>query len=228
MSHRLRPRYDRITALFLSTGVTAFALLCGLGVFDSTTVSSAAAASPRSTRTLAAMLGAPKAEHADHAADATLKKVPAKPRAKSRTTSDATPAPDVALPADSGDGKRVVFDMSAQRVWLVGEDDEVERSYLVSGSVTDNLNPGQYAVYSKARWAVGVDDSGAMQYFVRFTRGDHAAIGFHDIPESNGEPLQTEDQLGTPQSHGCIRQARPDAIELWNFAPVGTHVDVVA
>jgi hypothetical protein len=133
-----------------------------------------------------------------------------------------------AVPADSGSGRRVVFDMSDQRVWLVDPGDKVRRTYLVSGSLTDNLKPGTYAVYSKSRWAVGVDDSGVMQYFVRFTRGDNAAIGFHSIPTKNGRELQTRAQLGTPQSHGCIRQALPDAILLWNFAPVGTKVVVTA
>ena len=68
-----------------------------------------------------------------------------------------------------------------------------------------------------------------MKYFVRFTEGDNgAAIGFHDIPVDDGELVQTVDQLGTPQSHGCIRQEREDAIALWEFAPVGTEVDVIA
>jgi lipoprotein-anchoring transpeptidase ErfK/SrfK len=41
-----------------------------------------------------------------------------------------------------------------------------------------------------------------------------------------GERLQTTAELGTPLSHGCIRQARPDAKALWRFAPVGTTVVV--
>jgi lipoprotein-anchoring transpeptidase ErfK/SrfK len=139
----------------------------------------------------------------------------------------ATPAP-ATVPDGTGWGKRIVFDISDQRVWLVDPGEEVRRTYLVSGSVTDNLRPGTYAVYSRSRWAVGVDDSGVMQYFVRFTRGDNAAIGFHSIPTKNGRALQTRAQLGTPQSHGCIRQALPDAITLWNFAPVGTKVVVTA
>jgi lipoprotein-anchoring transpeptidase ErfK/SrfK len=123
-----------------------------------------------------------------------------------------------------------VFSQSSQRVWLVGASgDDVQRSYLVSGSLTHNLQPGTYSVYSKSRWAVGVDDSGVMQYFVRFTQGPTgAAIGFHSIPTKNGVPLQTRAQLGTPESHGCIRQYLPDAIALWNFAPIGTKVVVVA
>ena len=137
---------------------------------------------------------------------------------------------DPALPAGSGSGKRVVFDISDQRVWLVdaGEASDVRRTYLVSGSLTDNLKPGTYAVYSRSRWATGIGDSGVMQYFTRFTRGDNAAIGFHSIPTKDGRPLQTIDQLGTPQSHGCIRQAMPDAKALWAFAPVGTKVVVTA
>lgn len=135
---------------------------------------------------------------------------------------------DTSLPADSGSGKRVVFDIGDQRVWLVEKDDEVRRTYLVSGSVTDNLKPGSYAVYSTSRWAVGIDDSGVMEYFVRFTRGQNAAIGFHSIPTKKGRALQTRAQLGTPQSHGCIRQWKPDAERLWDFAPVGTKVVVTA
>lgn len=136
-------------------------------------------------------------------------------------------SPDTALPEGSGTGKRVVFDQSDQRVWLVDESGEVRRTYLVSGSLTDNLDPGTYAVYSRSRWAVGVDESGVMEYFVRFTRGDNAAIGFHTIPTKNGVALQTKAQLGTPQSHGCIRQATADAIALWEFAPDGTTVVVI-
>ena len=105
----------------------------------------------------------------------------------------------------------------------------VARTYLVSGSLYDNLDPGTYSVYSRSEQAYGVDDSGTMKYFVRFTEGPKgAAIGFHDIPIAGDQLVQTVDQLGTPQSHGCIRQEREDAIALWEFAPVGTEVQVTA
>jgi L,D-transpeptidase catalytic domain len=137
--------------------------------------------------------------------------------------SDANPT----VPAESGDGKRIVFDQSDQRVWLVDDANDVTRTYLVSGSLYDNLDPGTYSVYSRSEQAYGIDDSGTMKYFVRFTEGEKgAAIGFHDIPIDNGSLVQTVAQLGTPQSHGCIRQEREDAIALWEFAPIGTEVDV--
>lgn len=156
---------------------------------------------------------------------------------KSDNGSADEPADDVldeTLPDDSGTGYRVVFSESRQQVWLVDDDESVDHTYLVSGSVYDddrydNLEPGTYSVYSRSEAAVGISDSGTMKYFVRFTRGPSgAAIGFHDIPVSDGELVQSVDELGTPQSHGCIRQLRDDAIELWEFAPMGTTVVVTA
>lgn len=222
-----RPRYGRVAAASSSLAITLVTLFGGLGVL--TDAGSAAAADTGS----------------GHVASLTALTIPdaspdAGPRTAPRPT--VTPAPttatseettSTALPADSGTGKRVVFDISDQRVWLVEADtesssEEVQRTYLVSGSLTDNLDPGTYEVYSSSRLAVGIDDSGVMQYFVRFARGDNAAIGFHSIPTKDGRALQTAAQLGTPQSHGCIRQALPDAVKLWTFAPVGTKVVVTA
>jgi hypothetical protein len=145
--------------------------------------------------------------------------------------SAASPAGAVPVPVSSGSGRRIVFDISDQRVWLVAASsgaDEVRRTYPVSGSLTDNLRPGTYSVYSKSLHAWGIEDSGTMRYMVRFAHGANAAIGFHDIPVWHGRYVQTRAQLGTPRSHGCIRQWRPDARALWRFAPVGTKVVVVA
>jgi L,D-transpeptidase catalytic domain len=134
-----------------------------------------------------------------------------------------------AIPASSGHGKRVVFDQSDQRVWLVDGHGELSLTYLVSGSLHDNLQPGSYDVYSKSPHAVSFDGRETMRYMVRFTQGEHAAIGFHDIPRRpDGTLIETRDQLGTPQSAGCVRQWEPDAKALWRFAPVGTKVVVVA
>ncbi len=151
------------------------------------------------------------------------------PTSKVRKVQDAI-APDTGLPEDSGTGRRVVYSESRQRVWLVADNDEVEASYAVSGSASDNLDPGTFEVYSRSEHAASFDGASTMDYFVRFTKGPTgAAIGFHDIPVlHSGELIQTVDELGTPLSHGCIRQAREDAVALWEFAPIGTTVVVTA
>jgi hypothetical protein len=232
----LRPRYGRIVAALSALVVTTVAMLGATGMLpatggkapawagDAATVTSATGAI-----TLRSFPGPLRMRHPrDRFVDAApgVVKQPAEPPAPPAAASSASSA-DEALPRRSGKGRRVVFDMSAQRVWLVTAADRVRRSYLVSGSLTDNLRPGSYEVYSTSRHAVGIDDSGTMRYMVRFAHGKRAAIGFHDIPVKDGEPVQTRAELGTPQSHGCVRQWRPDARALWDFAPVGTPVVVI-
>ena len=135
-----------------------------------------------------------------------------------------------ALPPDTGSGRRIVYDISAQRVWLVDADDSVERTYLVSGGKDpDLLDPGHYNVSSMSRDAVSYNHKETMQYMVRFASGDHAPIGFHDIPaRPDGTLVQTKAELGTPLSSGCIRQWIRDARALYEFAAVDTPVEVTA
>ncbi len=134
------------------------------------------------------------------------------------------------LPARSGDGRRIVYDISDQRVWLVSNKDRVASSYLVSGSRDEKLlDPGRYRVYSMSRDAVSFDSRETMNYMVRFASGERSAIGFHDIPaRADGTLLQSRSDLGTPQSAGCIRQWISDAKALWEFSSVGTRVVVTA
>lgn len=217
---RVRPRYGRIGAAALSLMVTVVALLAAVGVIPIDQQRSASASGDQQAR-----VAKSSARGAPTSTAPTTKPIPT----PVPTPSVPTPtAASTALPDDSGTGRRVVFDQSDQRVWLVDTEGDTVRTYLVSGSLTDNLKAGTYNVYSRSRWAVGIDDSGVMQYFVRFTRGKNAPIGFHSIPTKNGEALQTRAQLGTPLSHGCIRQAMPDAIEMWEFAKDGTEVVVTA
>lgn len=217
----VKPRYGRIAMLASSLAVTAVAVLGGTGVI------SPAASNPSAHGTLAS---APDAGAPDDAATGPGASVKVSTGSGSPDTTEVreSPSADTALPRGTGSGKRVVFSESRQRVWLVEDGKHVLRTYLVSGSMYDNLDPGTYSVYSRSEQAYGVDDSGTMKYFVRFTTGESAAIGFHDIPVDDGEPVQSVAQLGTPLSHGCIRQKRSDAIALWNFAPLGTTVVVTA
>ena len=233
----VRPRYGRIAALGSSVAVTAIAVLGGIGVLPSS-------AEP-GDRAPAAIEPVSSSAHSGDGSAASGAKSSSQAAKPDRSTSrpDRTPVRgegsadameyrdrdtlDTALPARSGTGRRIVFSEGRQRVWLVKADDTVRRTYLVSGSLTDNLHPGTYEVYSRSQQAWGINDSGTMKYFVRFTHGENAAIGFHDIPVDEGHLVQSVRQLGTPQSHGCIRQRRTDAIALWKFAPLGTTVVVV-
>ncbi|MET9022090.1 L,D-transpeptidase [Actinopolymorpha sp. NPDC004070] len=133
------------------------------------------------------------------------------------------------MPAGTGDGKRIVYSLSANRVWLVDASNTVRRSYLVSGTKFGQVSPGSYKVLRKRRHTTSYDGADRMQYMVTFTHGRNAAIGFHDIPIviSTGKAIQTRLQLGQSLSDGCVRQDPADARALWGFAPVGTKVVVL-
>lgn len=216
-AQQVRPRYGRIVALAGAVVSTLVTVSAGIGLLPSGGTPAAQAAPDPGVGAISLAVDEPGEQGASVGATGAGE--------AERLAAVETAA--LALPPDSGQGRRVVFDMSRQRVWLVDDDSDVRRSYLVSGSAMDNLGPGTYEVFSRSRHATGIDGS-SMDFMVRFTTGDNAAIGFHDIPQMNGEPVQTRDQLGTPLSHGCVRQARPDAVALWRFAPVGTTVVVTA
>ena len=146
------------------------------------------------------------------------------------------PAPEPArpefppLPEDSGAGRRVVYSVSQQRVWLVEQDEAVSASWLVSGR-KGTPRPGTYSIYSRSRWSSANGGKVRMEFMLRFVRprGRGLAIGFHAIPvDRRGRPIQSEDELGQPRSKGCVRQARADAEHLWHWAPDGTTVRVTA
>lgn len=225
MSRRqqVRPRYGRIAVAASSVAVTSVAVLGGVGALPSAADQPAAARRAAISQVAADASGESVAS--PRGTDAPVATASGTAASADGREARTVPRPE-ALPDGSGKGRRVVFSEGEQRVWLVQKGGTLLRTYLVSGSVYDNLDPGTYSVYSRSEQAWGIDDSGTMKYFVRFTQGDNAAIGFHDIPIDDGARVQTLDDLGTPLSHGCIRQKRVDAKALWAFAPIGTKVVV--
>ena len=124
--------------------------------------------------------------------------------------------------------KHVVYGRSAQRVWLVQADGALYDSYPVSGRAT-TPSPGRYRVFSKSVNALSFEPGVTMRHMVRFARGaSGAAIGFHSIPQKDGTPIQSEAALGQYRSAGCVRQRDDKAARLYQWAPLRTHVVVVA
>jgi hypothetical protein len=139
------------------------------------------------------------------------------------------PAP-TPLPAESGAGRRVVYDMGAMHVWLVEADGTVARDYPVSGhKARKQPGTGEFWVYSKSRHTGVANSPTRMEFMVRFAYGNSTgtSIGFHSIPTKHGQPIQSVGQLGTSLSAGCVRQSYDDAQFLFDWAPEGTKVYVV-
>lgn len=141
----------------------------------------------------------------------------------------AAPAPTLdaaSIPANSGSGRRVVYSVSAQRVWLVNDDGSLHGTWLVSGR-RGEPNPGNYSVFSRSRHARAEAPGITMEFMVRFVRTSGLPIGFHSIPVNRrGNQIQSIEELGTFQSLGCVRQRYEDAVTMWEFAQIGTPVIV--
>ncbi len=145
-------------------------------------------------------------------------------------SSVATSGPDAPpLPPNSGSGRRLVFERAGQRIWAVGEDNVVIRSWLVSGSKYNNETPGTHAVYSRSDVSTAWNGKAFLYKMVRWLKTDIGAIGFHALPirRSDNTPYQTDAELGTRLSGGCQRQANLDADFTWEFAQIGTPVIVI-
>jgi hypothetical protein len=127
---------------------------------------------------------------------------------------------------DVGSGKRIIYSNSQQRVWLVEADGSLAKTHLVSGK-KGVPGPGTYSVYSKSINANSYNGI-TMTHMVRFAHGARLPYGFHSIPKyANGTPMQTEAELGSYRSGGCVRQLYADAVFLYDWAPIGTTVHLI-
>ncbi|MDH2407435.1 hypothetical protein ACG5V6_19010 [Streptomyces chitinivorans] len=128
---------------------------------------------------------------------------------------------EAALPADSGAGERVVYSLRGDRVWLVGANEQVTRTYRVVPGAVDPL-PGEYTVSESGRTErVTGSDGVPVAHVVLFTQVDGVVVGFSaavdgSLPE--GPPKE-----GT----GGIRSRAADGEAMWRFATAGTKVVVV-
>lgn len=136
------------------------------------------------------------------------------------------------LPENSGEGRRIVYHKSRQRVWVVEANGGVSRTHAVSGRLSTLSPPaGSYQVFSRSKYTCNLKNPNiCWRYMVRFAKGPNGDnIGFHEIPvdKRTGRPVQSLSELGQPLSGGCVRQATPDAVFIWDWAPVGTPVVVI-
>lgn len=139
------------------------------------------------------------------------------------------PADAPPIPLDSGEGRRIVYSNSEQRLWIIGDSGRLLDSYLISGKKGEPAS-GTYQIYSKSPKARAFYGGITMNWMVRFAYGvkNGISIGFHDMPlYPTGVPMQTLDELGSYRSSGCVRQPNGKAYWLYNWAEIGDTVVMV-
>ncbi len=146
------------------------------------------------------------------------------------TTTTTTPVlVEVApVPIKSGTGLRIVYANRQQRVWIINENNEVIRTFLVSGML-GQPGKGTFRVFSKSPTSFSPEFAGVtFRFMTRFAIGRNGGnIGFHEIPIRNSKPMQTVDELGAFKGSGCLRSSTKDALFIYQWATLGTKVVVV-
>ncbi|MFD5321667.1 hypothetical protein [Streptomyces sp. NPDC127098] len=128
------------------------------------------------------------------------------------------------LPAESGTGKRVVYALGQQRVWLVdvaqdGTGEVVLDTFPVYPSSV-SPEPGEYAVTSRSPNGTG-SDGVAIEHTVIFHSADDVVFGFSAaIDGSTPDPEAA-------QRTGAVRESREDGAAMWEFATENVTVVVV-
>jgi len=159
-----------------------------------------------------------------HQASANVPDTLGKPRASASPKTATPKAPrnkknPAALPARSGTGERVVYSTDDDRVWLVGADNKIQRTFKVTPGTVDPA-VGTYAVTTRANAITG-SDGAQIEHVVRFTLVDGVAVGFSAAVNGSTAAPDATKKLGG------IRESRADGDAMWTFATIGVKIVVI-
>jgi LysM repeat protein len=145
------------------------------------------------------------------------------PGQRLRIPAAGSPAP--APPA--GGGRRIVVDLSDQRMY-VWQNGQLLWNWLVSTGRPGQVTVvGHYQVLNKIPNAYAYTWSLQMPYWLGIYWAGSLQNGIHALPiQANGQRLW-EGYLGSPVSFGCVILSTEHAKTLYNWAALGTPVDVV-
>ncbi|MET9130081.1 L,D-transpeptidase [Streptomyces antibioticus] len=124
------------------------------------------------------------------------------------------------VPKGSGSGRRIVYDLSDHRVWLVDADDTARRTFTVwPGTVEPG--PGTYTISVRKAATTG-SDGVEIEHIIYFSVVSGVNIAFSNAVDGSSPPPAAEGART-----GGIRMPTADGAALWAFGDLGTKVRVV-
>jgi hypothetical protein len=129
-------------------------------------------------------------------------------------------SPTPAVPDGSGAGRRIVYSLGDDRVWLVDASDATRRSFTVWPGTVDP-DPGSYLVGSRRDATTG-SDGVPIEHIVYFALKDGVNVAFSNAVDGSSPPPPP-----SGAKTGGIRVHKADGTALWAFATKGTEVTVV-
>ncbi|MGC9348793.1 MAG: L,D-transpeptidase family protein [Anaerolineae bacterium] len=137
------------------------------------------------------------------------------------------PSQDILTPHMPVLGKKIVVDLAEQRT-RVYENGQLLWDWAVStGIETSPTHRGTFQVLEKHEEAYASQWDLWMPYFISvYSAGGGVENGFHELPILSSGARLWEGNLGQPASYGCIILGIPAAETLYNWAEIGTTVEI--
>jgi LysM repeat protein len=130
-------------------------------------------------------------------------------------------------PAATSGAKRIVVDLSEQRMYVYQGGQLIWKWVVSTGRAGMGTAVGHYRVQNKIPNAYASTWNLQMPYWLGIYWAGSLQNGIHALPiMSNGQTLWAG-YLGAPASYGCVILGTENARTLYNWAAVGTPVDVV-
>ncbi|HJX39601.1 MAG TPA: LysM peptidoglycan-binding domain-containing protein [Anaerolineae bacterium] len=136
-----------------------------------------------------------------------------------------SPAPAPA-PQPSGSNKRIVIDLSEQHMYVY-QDGGLLWSWVTSTGMPGAATiPGNFQVLTKVPNAYAYTWGLQMPYWLGIYWAGSLQNGIHALPIMADGRILWDGYLGQPVSYGCIILSTENAQTLYNWADVGTPVDI--
>jgi LysM repeat protein len=122
--------------------------------------------------------------------------------------------------------KRILIDISEQRMYVY-QDGALLWSFVVSTGLPGlDTWPGTYSVLNKLPEAYAYTWGLTMPNWLGIYWAGSLQNGIHALPIQPDGSVLWEGWLGTPVSYGCIILNNADSLALYNWAEVGTPVQI--
>ncbi len=138
----------------------------------------------------------------------------------------ASPAPAAPAPQPSGGSKRIVIDLSEQRLYVYQAGQLLYKWVVSTGMPGADTIPGHFKVLTKLPNAYAYTWGLQMPYWLGIYWAGSLQNGIHALPIMANGQLLWEGYLGQRVSYGCIILNTENARTLYNWAEVGTPVDI--
>jgi LysM repeat protein len=131
-----------------------------------------------------------------------------------------------AEPAASGSDKRILIDLSEQRMYVYQAGDLLHVWLVSTGVPGAETITGNFEVLDKLPSAYAYTWGLQMPYWLGIYWAGSLQNGIHALPISASGQVLWDGYLGEPVSYGCIILSTENARILYNWTQVGTPVDI--